>query len=218
VPLRIEEETDRVEHVPTPREIKEHERRPWMPIPTHDHVASGRLRIEIGGQSQLDRKASWADRTSWRLEDKLPEVLREVAVRADELRLRHEAKARAQEEYSQALEREEERARARAAEAHRQKVLDEQLIGWRTARELRAYAAAVSGQITAAGAEDHADEEAIGEAQRWLGWIVDRADRQDPTMQLATWPKPPELPSYELREFMRSVAEPEEMRYQPESY
>jgi hypothetical protein len=46
VPLKIDEESDRVEHVPTPREINEHERHPWMRLPTHDHVPSGRLRIE----------------------------------------------------------------------------------------------------------------------------------------------------------------------------
>ncbi len=218
VPLRIEEETDRVEHVPTPHELKEHERRPWIRIPTHDHVLSGRLRIELGGQSQLERKASWADRASWRLEDKLPELLREAAVRADELRLRRAAKARAAEEYRQAVEREEERGRARAAEAHRQELLAQQLSSWRAAEELREYAAAVAARVAAAETGGQADTDAIDQARRWLEWIEARADHQDPTLRLATWPKLPQLPSYELRKFVKDLPQPEEMRYQPESY
>lgn len=218
VPLRIEEETDRVEHVPSPQELKDHERRPWIRIPTHDHVPSGRLRIELGGQSQLARKASWADRASWRLEDKLPELLREAAIRADELRLRREAKAQAAEEHRQAVEREEDRGRARAAEAHRQEILQQQLSSWRAAEELREYAAAVAVRLATAETGGQADANAIEEAHRWLEWIEARADHQDPTLQLAAWPKPPQLPSYELRKFMKDVPQPEEMRYQPESY
>lgn len=218
VPLRIEEETDRIEHVPTPDELKAHERRPWIPIPTHDHPRSGRLRIEIGGQSQLGRPAAWADRTRWRLDDKLPEVLREVAVRADELRLRREAKTRAEDEYRQAVDREEEQARARAAEAHRQEVLENQLVKWRAAQELRKYATAVADRIAVVEAGGQVDGKAVADAQSWLEWIQQRADRQDPTMALATWPKPPQLASYELRKFMKDVPESEEMRYRPDTY
>lgn len=216
VPLRIEEEDDRVEHVPTSRELKEHERRPWVRIPTHDHLRSGRLRIQLGGQSLLERKSSWADRASWRLEEKLPAVLREVAVRADELRLLREAKARAHEAHRQAVEREEELAYVRAAEAHRVEVLDGHLTAWRAAEELRADAMAVANRIT--DAADGQDAEALGEARRWLDWVRDRADRRNPTTRLATWPKTPELASYELRKFMRDVPEPREIRYHPDSY
>ncbi|MCP3797825.1 hypothetical protein NLX83_00990 [Allokutzneria sp. A3M-2-11 16] len=218
VPLRIEEETDRVEHVPTPHERKEQQRHSWMRIPTHDHVASGRLRIEIGGQSQLDRKANWADRASWSLEEKLPELLREISVRADELRLRREAKARAEVEHQQAVEREQERARARAAEAHRREVLEQQLTSWRAAKELRTYAVAVAAGIAAADAADQESSEAIGQARQWLAWINNRADHLDPTKRLAVWLEPPELPYYELQKFMNRVPETVEMRYQPEQY
>jgi hypothetical protein len=219
VPLRIEEEADRVEHVPTARELKERERYSWTRIPSHDHVLSGRLRIDIGGASQLERKSFWADRASWSLEDKLPELLREVAVRADELRMRREAKDRAVKQYRQAVEHEEQRARARAAEAHRGKVVEEQLAHWRAAQELRQYAAAISERITAAAeADGKVDSEALAEAGRWLAWITERANRHDPLTRLPTWPAAPELLSYELCEFMERVPEPTEMRYQPETY
>ncbi|WP_146134829.1 hypothetical protein [Actinopolyspora mortivallis] len=218
VPLRISEEDDRVEHVATPRELREQRSNPWARIPKHDRVPSGRLRIDMGGPIQSDRKSFWADRTSWTLEDKLPELLREVAVRVDELRLRREAKIRAEERYRRALEEERERARLRAGETHRSKVLEEQLGRWREVRELREFAADVAQQIDHAEFVGEASEEEIVQARRWLAWINERADKTDPLRQLPSWPETRELGSWELNRFMKHVPEPLEMRYQPESY
>lgn len=217
VPMRLEEENDRVEHVPTARELAEQKRNYWTRIPTHDRIPSGRLRIEIGAQSQDGRKSSWADRTSWTLEDKLPTMLREVAVRADELRLRREAKARAEAEYRAAVEREEEHARARAAETNRRKHLDQQLERWREASELRTYAAAVAERITSAQGDPAAGSVLAG-AAAWLNWIEQHIERLDPLRNLPTMPEPPELSTYELHKFMQPVPEPREMHYQPTRY
>lgn len=218
VPLAISEETDRVEHTPTKRELAEQKRHPWTRIPTHDRVPSGRLRIDIGSSNQSDRKSFWADRASWSLDDKLPELLRELTVRADELRLRREAKAKAEEQYRKAVEREEQLAHARAAEAHRKAILDEQLKQWRAARELERFAADVTERIAAAETNDQQDPEAIADAHRWLNWINDRAHRLDPTNTLPAWPQDPDLPAYELAKFMNRVPEPAEMRYQAATY
>ena len=218
MPIKIAEESDRVEHVPTPKELKQQERQPWMRPPTHDHVPSGRLRIDIGAAAQSDRRSFWADRASWQLEEKLPELLREVAVRVDELRLLRAAQARAEEQHRQAVELETQRARNRAAEAHRGELLDQQLARWRAAQELRAYAAAVSRRISAAEAQGEANGEAVDGARRWLEWITERADRHDPLTKVPQWPSAPALATYQLREFMNHVPEPSEMRYRPETY
>ena len=218
VPLRIDEESDRVEHVPSPTELKEHERHPWTRIPTHDQAPSGRLRIDIGTDVHSERRSFWADRSSWRLEDKLPELLREIGVRINELRMRREAKVKAEREYCQAVELETERARDRAAEAHRAKVLEQQLADWRVAQELRAYASAISQRIANVQTERDTQSKAAPEARRWREWITERADRHDPLRRLPTWPAAPQLHDYQLREFMNRVPEPEEMRYQPETY
>ncbi|MBA8926796.1 hypothetical protein BC739_004002 [Kutzneria viridogrisea] len=218
VPLCISEEDDRVEHVPTARELAAHERQPWIRIPSHDEVPSGRLRIDVGGLARSECRSFWADRRSWRLEDKLPELLREVAVRADELRLKREAQVRAEQEYRQAVERERLRARARAADAHRRAVLDDQLTQWRRVRELRQYATAIEERIAVAEAGEHADSEAAGEARRWLAWVTERAEQQDPLRDLPRWPSAPDLPPYKLAEFMNRVPQPPEMGYHPETY
>lgn len=218
VPLRISEESDRVEHVATTRELAEQKRHPWMRIPSHDQVPSGRLRVDLGGAADSERRSFWADRASWNLEDKLPELLREMAVRADELRLRREAKTRAEAEYEQAVRREEERARARAAEAYRCKLLEDELARWREVRELRNYAAAMAERIEAAEASGQGDDEAISKARQWLGWVIERANRRDPTTTLPTWPNLPQLRSFELNQFMNRVEEPAAMRYRPVEY
>ncbi|MGH9204344.1 MAG: hypothetical protein ACRD2A_24210, partial [Vicinamibacterales bacterium] len=220
VPLRISEETDRIEHVPTPRELAEQKRNHWKQIPSQDHVPSGRLRVDLGGAAVSERRSFWADRASWSLDDKLPELLREIAVRTDELRLRRAATNRAEVEYRQAVQHEEERARTRAAEAYRHKILEDELARWREVRELRDYAAAMAERIAAAEAkaDGQGDDEAIANARQWLAWIVERANRRDPITKVPTWPSSPQLRSYELSQFMNRVEEPVAMRYRPVEY
>jgi hypothetical protein len=217
VPLRISEETDRVDHIATAKELADKARYSWTRVPTYDHVPSGRLRIDLGGAVQTERRSFWADRASWTLEEKLPELLREVAVRAEELRLRRVEKTRAKATHEEAVEQERQRARVRAAEADRLELLKSQLERWREVRELREYAAALEDTIVAA-INGGADEQAITNAQRWVTWLSGLADGLDPTHRLPTWPKPPELRGYELQKFMNRVPEPDAMRYRPEAY
>jgi hypothetical protein len=218
VPLRISEEADRIEHVPTARELAEQQRHPWTRIASHDSVPSGRLRIDVGGGQQSDRRSFWADRVSWRLEDKLPEAFREIAVRLHELRMLREARDAAQIEYRAAVEREKERAWLRAAEAHRLESLDKQLSRWREVHELQQYADEVRQRIDCAVADGTSNIGAIEAAQSWLEWIEQRAERRHPLQQLPVMPEAPDLPSYELTKFMRSVPEPDGYRYRPPSY
>jgi hypothetical protein len=179
VPLRISEERDRVEHKPTAKELAEKARYSWTRIPDYDHIPSGRLRIDLGGPAQLERRSFWADRASWMLEDKLPELLREVAVRADDLRMRREAKARAAAEHEEAVERERKRAQARAAEAHRTEIMECQLQRWERACQLRDYIAAIDRRIAQETAAS-GDETTIADARKWSTWLTDVADRLNP--------------------------------------
>ncbi len=80
------------------------------------------------------------------------------------------------------------------------------------------YAAAVSERLERAKADNELDGDVAVEANRWLAWVIDRANRSDPLTRLPTWLERPQLPSYELSEFMNHVPVPMETRYQPESY
>ncbi|MEQ3551757.1 hypothetical protein WIS52_14885 [Pseudonocardia nematodicida] len=218
VPLGLSQENDRVEHVPTARELAEKQRYSWTRIPTHDTVPSDRLRLDVGGLHGTERQSFWADRKRWSLEEKLPEALREVAVRIDELGAKRAARAQAEVAHQEAVEQERVRARERAAESHRKELLDRQLERWRDGRELRAFAADLEARIEAAEGSPTADDRAIAEARRWLAWIEERAAYVDPLTDLPGWPEAPDLPLYQLEKFMRRIPEPIEMHYRPRRY
>lgn len=162
----------------------------------------------------MDRQSFWADRASWRLEDKLPEALREITVRVGELKQRREARQRAQAAYDRAVAEEQERAHERAAQGHRGQVLDGQLDGWRRAAEMRSFAEALASRIETAD-PDTTSPESAADARRWLAWITIEADVTDPLRTLPSWPDMPQLPSYELQKFMRPVRVPDELHYRP---
>lgn len=238
VRLRVEEERDRVAHEPTAGELEQQRRSWWMRIPTHDKVASGRLGVRLQGEATSSaRRLNWADRTKWRLEDKLPEVLREVAVRADGLRRARQARAEAQARHDREVAVEQDRARVRAAEHHRVEVLDQQLGRWRETRELREFARELAERITAAeqalAEQDAADQDAprgaggeegrvpengtveeselageLVDAKAWLAWVQGRVAARDPFEPLPGMPAPRRLRDWELTKFMRPVPPP----------
>src|SRR3954452_22885648 len=60
-------------------------RKKARPLSEYEAGATGRLVLELVGTYTHDgRPISWADRKSWSLEQKLPELLRELEVRAAE--------------------------------------------------------------------------------------------------------------------------------------
>jgi hypothetical protein len=86
----------------------------------YDADATGRLKITLlAGYAREGRALSWADRSSWALEDKLPELLQELEIRAAEDDHRRREAERAAEERERLWELEMERAKARYVEAYR---------------------------------------------------------------------------------------------------
>lgn len=158
------------------------EREPrYPPLTEYEAGATGRLTISVAPAFGRDgRPAKWSDRKPWTLEEKLPEVLREVEVRAVEAererRRREEAAAQRRRDWEAAMAR----AKERYSEAILAQALDEQATSWRRAREIRAYcdAAAVT----------HPDD--LG-TRDWIEWARGYADRIDP---LSDAPRSPELP------------------------
>lgn len=217
VPLRITEENDRVAHQPTARELADQARSSWVRIPTHDSVASGRLRITLGADHGSGRRSYWADRISWRLEDKLPDLLREIAVRANEISIRRSRRDEARAEHERALDAERRHAADRAAEAHRAEVLQDRLTRWRAGGELREYLADRTAAVEHA-AENGAPSGDLDSARAWLAWVADHVERLDPFGDLPTYPETPRLPEYELRKYMRHVPPPAGLHFEEPRY
>lgn len=155
---------------------------------------SGRLTIEFPqwGPS-MGRPSTWGDRRSWRLEDKLTEVLRELLMRVAEHEDREAEKQREAEQRQAAWEEAMAIARQHHAEAHRAEVLRSEVDGWETADRIREYAAAIEKRFPD-------DPDAVA----WATWAVDHADTLDPLSKPVRVPPGPEEPSAEeLRPFLR---------------
>jgi hypothetical protein len=158
----------------------------------YDTGATGELNIEALGSS-YGRQTSWGDRTRWKLEDKLPNLLRELeieAVEAEERRLAHEREqAERQRQWEAAMER----AKRRVVEEHRLEVLRNRVRAWQEADTIRAYCAAVEAQYGADAIA--ADLDAV----EWLALAREHADR---AQQLPRMPDDPEITHERLKPFL----------------
>lgn len=157
-----------------------------------DSNATGRLALELVPPHRSDRVAQWADRKRWTLEDKLPEVLAEIVVRAAEAEHeRREAERRAaarQVAWEAAMAEAHERYyQARCAE-----ILDQQVEAWEHAERIRRYC-------------DHLERHHNDgvSSDEWVAWARRHADRLDPAGQVSEMPDRPEKVALEeLRPFL----------------
>jgi hypothetical protein len=158
----------------------------------YDADATGRLQIACVGYSREGRPVSWADRRSWTLEDKLPDLLRELEVRAAEDDHAAIERKRQAEERERQWEAAMERAKRRLVEDHRIQVLVDRVRAWQEADAIRAYCDAVEARH---GAEGVTDPEVVA----WLAFARAQADRaqQPPHM-----PAEPEATPDALKPFL----------------
>jgi hypothetical protein len=70
-PFSLADEVDRVPRELTPREQARKARKYWYRLREFDEVPSGRLELGLG-RPECGRTSSWADRKSWKLDDRLP--------------------------------------------------------------------------------------------------------------------------------------------------
>lgn len=71
------QEQDRVEHVPTQKELADAEKHSWVRIPRYDHSPDDRLRICVSG-GRSHRGGEWVDTATRPLDDQLPEIVQEL--------------------------------------------------------------------------------------------------------------------------------------------
>lgn len=196
-PLLMSEEYDTVD-APDAEDIDDPKLYSWQRIPTRPQlVPSGRLVLELvdNAYRYSGRRRRWADRQRWRLEDKLGDVLAEVRARVDSdeqaRRAAEQAKAERRQQWEQAMDR----ARARFIEEYRAKALDDQLAGWRRAREIRQYAAELKSTDPSGKMADELTE--------WIGWMLSYADALDPLLPTLYPPVPPEPSAEDLRPYLK---------------
>jgi hypothetical protein len=162
----------------------------------YDSDATGRLQISCDGYGRRGgRAATWADRRSWTLEDKLPELLQELEVRAAEDD--HEAieRQRAADERQRQWELAIERAKQRFLEDHRAQVLRAQIVAWQEATTIRDFLNRLE--------ERHGDNPGSTE---WITWIRHYVDeRLDPLSSPPSMPDEPDIKPDDLKPFLGGV-------------
>jgi hypothetical protein len=161
VQLHISEKHKRVEHVPTPKELREKERYSWTRIPKWDDVHTGELVLAPGGVVDL----SSDDAINQLVKKAVADVIEELG-RVRKQREAAEAARKSEWERQRKIEEEKKRVQAllQAAEALRQyRVLTEYI------EEVRRF-----GRVP----EDQRRE---GQTlDQWLGWAEAQAQRVHP--------------------------------------
>jgi hypothetical protein len=132
---------------------------------TQEKVPTGDLILSIAGKE-------WADGQGAPVEGKLDEVLPYLAGAFEELRLRRQREAEEQKRRRAAEEERHREEMDRERETIRFRRLLGHCEGWHTARDIRAFVAAVE---TSPLASSHAEEFAA-----WKEWALEHADRNDP--------------------------------------
>jgi hypothetical protein len=150
---------------------------------------TGRLTIAIAAPySNSGRAGSWSDRKRWTLEDKLPDVLRELTARSIEHREERERRERGAAPRQHAWEAAMARAKERHAEHLRIEALRDQGERWKESDNVRGYCDAVE--------QTHPE---LGRAARWIAWARACAEQIDPTSQPREPPATPPPTTLEER-------------------
>lgn len=158
----------------------------------YDSGATGELDIEVLGWSH-GRQTKWGDRQRWTLEDRLPQLMRELETQAVEAEERRLAKEREEAEQQRQWEIAMAHAKIRLIEDHRREVLRRRVTAWTAADAIRACCEAVEARH---GADTIA---ADPEAAQWLAFAREQADH---AQRLPRMPADPEVKPEALKPFL----------------
>jgi hypothetical protein len=159
-------------------------------IEPYDKGATGELDLSI--LTYGPRQTRWGDRKRWSLEDRLPQVLRELETLAEEAEERRIAREREEAERQRAWEAAMAAAKERAIEHYHLETLRRRAGAWREADEIRIYCDAVEARHGEALNVDT-------EAARWLRFARQHADK---LQRLPQMPTDPELKVEDLKPFL----------------
>ena len=191
------QQSDRVEHVATARELADAKKYSWTKIPRYDYVPAPRLTIRLVG-GQVHRCLEWSDSKTHALEHALPQILHEIGLRSTAA----VAKRKAEEEAAALKRKRWESAMSQARldyfEAARVGVLNQQMRDWKTSSEVHEYLAMVERAVA-----DMASDADRAAAEEWVSWIGAYADRLNPLAGSLRMPEIPEPRHGDLEPFLR---------------
>ncbi len=199
--IHVNEDTDKVPHEATAKELRDLERWGYPRIPKYDKVPSGRLTIAVNGGIPV-RQSTFSDTKTINLADRLSDLLQELELRAaaaEERRLDREREAEAKR---RAWQQARDEAVIAFREDHRSQILAKQNERWQRAQQLGEYLHAMEAHIATLHGE------AAASATEWLTWARAHVDTLnpltgDPALRLPDTPDPtPDA----LKPFMRGLS------------
>ncbi|MEU8132132.1 hypothetical protein [Streptodolium elevatio] len=181
-PWEILERTSKVPHDPTPQEIQQQKRQPWLRIPKYDENPDGRLTIATPSGGYQTVSLAYSDASRWTLESRLGHFLRDVeeaSARAEqERKVREQREAARQRNWHQSIRD----GRERQVRKHRIDAILLQVDQWSLAEKIRAFCAK---------AESRFPENTPKATAEWLSWARHHADSLDPLTSPPTAPADP---------------------------
>jgi hypothetical protein len=183
--VELHEEYDEKPHVPTPEETRQLRRKPWLPLPRMDRVATGRLRLQIE-RTDWGKTDNWSDEKRRPLEKQLPTIIREIerhAVEDEQAWLESQRRHREQLAAWKCQEEEERRqweaamaaAVPMALEAHRRSAFRQAYDSWTAANKIRSFCDALD-QAASATTESAAARRLV----EWSAWGRHAVEQIDP--------------------------------------
>ena len=161
----------------------------------YDKNASGELNMAILGSGP--RQSQWGDRQRWKLEDRLPQLVRELETQVIEAEERRQARELEEAERQRRWEAAMQRAEALLIEDYRAQVLAQRVRDWQQADAIRAYCDAVEARH---GEEAVAKDSGAG---RWLALAREHASR---LQDLPAMPADPEITAEALKPFLGGLS------------
>lgn len=145
-------------------------------------------------------RSEFADTKTIRLEDRLPQVLRELELRAaahEAVRLQRERDAI---DRRHRWERAVEVAKVKARQHHRAAALTEQMSDWRMANDIDAYLGAVTAHVATLTGAERAD------ADGWVAWVREYRKAIDPLNHALRLPPDPKFTPDVIQPFLGGLS------------
>jgi hypothetical protein len=161
----------------------------------YDGNATGELNVSVLGFSR--RQQSWGDRKRWRLEDRLPQLVRELEAQAAEAEDRRLTREREQAERERQWETAMAHAKRQFLAAHRREVLLQRVTAWQQAEAIRTYCEAVETRHDAHSLADHPGLSA---------WLAFAREQANDLQSLPTMPADPEVRPEALQPFLGGLS------------
>jgi hypothetical protein len=196
----VSQPTDRLPHVPTPKELERQRQYSWDRPPRYDYVPSDRLSITLDTHSRWSSKVSWLDTKTLRMESRLPDVMTTFERWAVIDVERQEAERRAEIDKRERQAREDELARAAYVQHSLGLRLAADMEAWEVNGRLRRYVAVLRERV-----DSMTDATERATASEWLDWCDRFVTDHDPSAKSIAMPtvKPPGYS--ELAEFRKQL-------------